>query len=521
VIAEPSLPFHPKEHRPVRLGASLRSPLSHYLIAFPIAAASTVISQLISAHAQLADFVMVYLLGVTAVAIRSGIGPSLFAAVVSILSFDFFFIPPRREWAWPDSASILTFFGMLFMAGVISGLNRGVRREREAAERNEARAKALYRFSSELAEVSSLQQLGAFAQRTVGGLLHADVLLAFCASDGELDVGSLAVGSDKERRLALAAWSTSERVESPSLSGFNIWCPLIGSHRSLGVLGLSLHRRALPLVSPAQRELLEACAAQLAGAVERMLLAAAARRAELQAETEHTRSSLLAAVSHDLRTPLATILAAATTAAKKDSQLAPSARSELMASIVDEAERLNRLVTNLLSMTKLESGELLLKRQPEEVGELVGSALEALRGRPGSERIVVTLPTGANSPWVDVDSTLIGQILINLLENALRYAPGTTPIEIDVAVVDHNVRIRVSDRGPGILPHEREKVFEKFFRGSGTRHGDGGAGLGLTICRAAARAHQGRLRALERSGGGTCMELTLPAAAEPSDASEE
>ncbi|HEV8248011.1 MAG TPA: ATP-binding protein, partial [Polyangiaceae bacterium] len=477
------------------------------------------ISQLISAHAQLADFVMVYLLGVMALAMRSGLGPSLFAACVSILSFDYFFIPPKREWAWPDSASVLTFVGMLIMAGVISGLNREMRREREAAQRNEAFAKALYRFSSELAEVSSLQQLGTFAGRRLGELLDADILVAFCTSDGEIDVASLAVSSDKERGLALAAWSTSERVESPSLRGYNVWCPLLGSHRSVGVLGLSPRRRTSPLVNTEQRELLEACARLLAGAVERMLLAAAARRAELQAETEHTRSSLLAAVSHDLRTPLASILTAATTVARQGSQLAPAARDELMNTIVDETERLNHLVANLLSMTKLESGELLLKRQPEELSELVGSALSALASRGGTERVRVNIP--ADLPLLDVDSLLIEQTLINLLENALRYAPGDSPIDVDARRIDDSVQLRVCDRGPGILSHEREKVFEKFFRGSGTRHGDGGAGLGLTICRAAARAHQGKLRALERSGGGTCMELTLPRAAAPTEAFEE
>lgn len=518
-IESTSARFQSRELPLWRAGLGIRSPLTHYFAAFPLAAASTLISQLISPHAQLADFVMVYLLGVMALAMRSGLAPSLFAACVSILSFDYFFIPPKREWAWPDSASVLTFVGMLIMAGVISGLNRDMRREREAAQRNEAFAKALYRFSSELADVSSLQQLGTFAARRLGELLDAEVLVAFCASDGELDVSSLEVGSDKERSLALAAWSTSERVESPSLRGYNVWCPLLGSHRSVGVLGLSLKRRTLPQVSPEQRELLETCARLLAGAVERMLLAAAARRAELQAETEHTRSSLLAAVSHDLRTPLATILTAATTVAKQGSQLTPAAQRELMGTIVDETERLNHLVANLLSMTKLESGELLLKRQPEEMSELVNAAISALASRGGTERIRLSIPS--DLPLLDVDSLLIEQTLINLLENALRYAPGATPIDVEARSVGDDVQVRVCDRGPGILPHEREKVFEKFFRGSGTRHGDGGAGLGLTICRAAARAHQGKLKALERSGGGTCMELTLPRAAAPSETVEE
>lgn len=500
--------FHPRELLELRPYLRASSPVTHYLVAFPIAAASTAISHLIEPHAQLADFVMVYLLGVTAVALRSGLGPSLFSACVSILSFDFFFIPPKRQWAWPDSASIITFVGMLLMAGVISGLNRTLRREREAAQRNEAFAKALYRFSSELAEVSSLAQLGVFAERNLGELADADVLVAFAASDGELAVTSLAVSSEKERSLAQAAWNSGEPVESPNLRGYCVWLPLLGSHRGVGVLGLSPHRRSSPALTGEQRELLQACATQLAGAVERLLLAAAARRAELLAETEHTRSSLLAAVSHDLRTPLASILTAATTVAKRDSQLSASARVELIYTIVDESERLNRLVANLLAMTKLESGELLLKRQPEDVGELIATAVSALSGRGGAERIHIQV--SPNVPLVQVDALLIEQVLINLLENALRYAPGNTPIDVEARASEDAVQIRVCDRGPGILPHEREKIFEKFFRGSGARHGDGGAGLGLTICRAAARAHQGRLRALERPEGGTCMELTLP-----------
>ncbi len=156
-----------------------------------------------------------------------------------------------------------------------------------------------------------------------------------------------------------------------------------------------------------------------------------------------------------------------------------------MSTIVQEAERLNRLVANLLSMTKLESGELLLTRQPEEVSELVAAAVAAFAGRAGSERIQVLV--SSEPLWVDVDSRLIEQTLINLLENALRYAPGRSAIEIEIEIearaADHSVQLRVSDRGPGILPHEREKVFEKFYRDSGSRHGDGGAGLSLTIRR--------------------------------------
>lgn len=499
--------LHTDAARPPRFDWLSRSPLAPYALAFPVAALSTLIAQLISPWAQLADLVMVHLLGMMVIAMRAALGPSLFAAIVSILSFDYFFIPPKRSWGWPDSASVLTFVGMLSLAAVLSGLNRGVRREREAAKRNEAFAQALYRFTSELSEVSSLMQVRVFAERQLAKLLGARVLLALAASDAELDVAELKLDSDKERNLALAAWRTSELLVSPALSGFNLWCPLIGSHRSVGVVGLERPHHGL---DGRERELLQACATQLAGAVERLMLAAAARRAELQAETEHTRSSLLAAVSHDLRTPLAAILTAATTVANEDSRLPAAVRSELLHAIVSQTERLNQLVANLLSMTKLEAGTLTIQRQPEDLSDVVANTMTALAGRSGTERIRLELAAGLS--WVDVDALLIEQTLLNLLENALRYAPPDSPVTVEAADGEDGVVIRISDCGPGIPADEREKVFEKFFRGSGARRGDGGAGLGLTICRAAVRAHHGRLRILDASGGGTCMELTLPRA---------
>jgi two-component system sensor histidine kinase KdpD len=259
-------------------------------------------------------------------------------------------------------------------------------------------------------------------------------------------------------------------------------------------------------------QLLRACASQLAGAVERLLLSGATHRAELQAETERTRSSLLAAVSHDLRNPLAAILTAASTAARADSQLSDPERRDLMRTIVDETERLNRLVANLLSMTKLESGEIALQRLPEDMAQLIEDSLRALSTQGAASRIHVHL--ASELPAVDVDAVLIEQVLINLLENALRHSADGAPIEIEVrdeSESDGGVVVRVIDHGVGIRLEERQKVFEKFFRGSGSRR-DGGAGLGLTICRAAVVAHRGRIRALETSGGGATIEFTLPRA---------
>jgi two-component system sensor histidine kinase KdpD len=291
--------------------------------------------------------------------------------------------------------------------------------------------------------------------------------------------------------------------------GLNLWLTLKGAHRSVGLLGVS-SRNEKRFSEMGGQPLLRACAAQLASAVERLLLSGATHRAELQAETERTRSSLLAAVSHDLRNPLAAILTAASTAARTDSQLSEEVRRDLMHAIVGEAERLNRLVNNLLSMTKLESGEIALERLPEDLAELVDDALRVLSTPSAALRITIRIPN--DLPAVDVDAVLVLQVLINLLENALRYAPSGSPIEIEASELsDGGVLVRVIDHGPGIRLEERQKVFEKFFRGGSVKR-DGGAGLGLTICRAAIVAHRGRIRAVETPGGGATVEFTLPRA---------
>ncbi|MEI9952553.1 MAG: ATP-binding protein [Pseudomonadota bacterium] len=496
-------------HRIDRRGWLTTAPLTHYALAVPVAAASSLICEVITPWAQLADFVIVYLLGVVAIAARCAPAPSLFAAVLSVLSFDYFFIPPYLTLSWPDAGSVLTFVGMVVVAGVISGLNQGLRKERETAQRSEAFANALYGFSQALSQVHSLEQLSSFAERRLAKLFDARVHVALQSGQSALPTDELGLDSEDERRLALAAWKKSELVQDSAVSGLNLWLTLNGAHRSVGLLGLA-PRSAKRFSEIGGQQLLLSCASQLAGAVERLLLSGATHRAELQAETERTRSSLLAAVSHDLRNPLAAILTAASTAARADSQLTNDERRDLMRTIMDESERLNRLVANLLSMTKLESGELALQRLPEDMVELIDSSIRALSNPSAGTRISVCLASELSS--VDVDAVLVEQVLINLLENALRHSPDGSPIEVEASdASDGGVLVRVIDHGAGIRLDERQKVFEKFFRGSGSKR-DGGAGLGLTICRAAVVAHRGRIRALETPGGGATLEFTLPRA---------
>ena len=234
------------------------------------------------------------------------------------------------------------------------------------------------------------------------------------------------------------------------------------------------------------------------------------QRAQVEAETERTRSSLLSAVSHDFRTPLSTIVAAGTTLLDHGSSLSSDDARELVSAMVTESERLSRLVQNLLAATRLESSSIELCRTPEAIEELVASAVQRIKASFASRSIDVAI--SSDLPWVLVDPALVEQVVINLLENAARYSDPTTPILVSAQLADQELVVQVADRGPGIPEEDIHKVFEKFYRGKTAQKRDGGAGLGLTICRAIVRLHGGRITILNRKDGGAVLEFTLPLA---------
>jgi K+-sensing histidine kinase KdpD len=235
---------------------------------------------------------------------------------------------------------------------------------------------------------------------------------------------------------------------------------------------------------------------------------AATRARELQIETERLRSSLLSAVSHDLKTPLATIFGAGTELLRDGHRLGNSSRDHLARAIVEEAGRLNHLVTNLLEVTRLEAGTIELHKRAEAVEEVIESALGRVRGRLGERRVHTAVPEEV--PMVPMDSVLVEQVLVNLLENAIRYSPDASPIDITVSQTNGSAAIELCDRGQGVRPAERDRLFEKFYRGTEHAKGDGGVGLGLTICRAIVQAHGGTIVIENRSGGGAKVRFTLP-----------
>jgi two-component system sensor histidine kinase KdpD len=315
------------------------------------------------------------------------------------------------------------------------------------------------------------------------------------------------------RALGVARWAVEHGelsgLGTETLPGAEVACaPLRATQGVLGVL--VLWPRAKAPLSGEQRTSLDLFVRQLSTALERARFSGEARAAALRARTEELRASLLSAVSHDLRTPLASITGAATSL-RDDAKLGDATRAELVESIVDEAGRLERLVANLLDMTRLDAGAVTLKREWVPLDELIGGALTRLEPRLDARAVSVTLAPGL--PLLSVDPVLIEQLFVNLLENADKYTPPGSPLELNATSDGLRVTVSLADHGPGLAPGTEQRIFEKFFRGAQTRAG--GAGLGLAICRGIVDAHGGTISAENREGGGAVFRVVLPIGGSP------
>lgn len=479
-----------------------------YLRAAGIVAATTAVAAGARSAFAIPDVEMLFLLGVMVCALTGGRGASVFAAALAVLAYDFFLVPPPYTLDVSDARYLLT-FGMLFVVSVVIGtLTLRLRDERAAALVRERRTAALHALSRDLGAAQDEGAVAAACVRSAAGALEGTVHLLRPGSGGELDVlaaapagAPVAAAARPAARWALEHGAPAGRETEVLAASPALCVPLRAWGESAAVLAVA---PAGP-IDGEHRALVDAIAHQGAVALDRLRLAADARAAALRAEGERLRSGLLAAVSHDLRTPLATITGAASTL--RDEAALPSAtRRELVEAICDEAERLERMVSNLLEMTRLDSGAVSPKREWVPADELVGGALERLArplaGRPVTARLEPGLPL------LSVDPVLVEQLLVNLLENAAKYTPAGSEIELRCAREGQGVLLEVADRGPGIPEGDEERVFERFQRG--VHPGVRGVGLGLPIARAIAQAHGGRLSAARRPGGGALLRLTLP-----------
>ena len=482
------------------------------MLAVAIVAIATVASLVLRDALAPTNLAMIYLGGVVAIAMRCSRQVSVTASFLSVAAFDFFCVPPYLTFAVSDYQYVVTFAGMLAVALVISAQTARLREHARQAAGREARTEALYRLSRGLAGESSIFEAARAAAALAEQVFGTRAVMFLPEDDGRLSFrrrtsDPLPVPQSEE---SIAQWvfehGHKAGLRTDTLPGATaLYLPLRGARETFGVLAI-LPDAEGRIFAPEQQHLIEVFAGQTALAIERTISQRTAQETRLHMQTEQMRSSLLSAVSHDLRTPLASITGAASTLRAQGTRLPLETQQELLESISDEAERMGRLVSNLLDMTRFESGGVELRRDDYPLEEIVGTVLQRMERQLDGRTILTELSD--NLPMVFVDDVLFGQVLWNLLENAAKYtAPGTP---LDLAAFDEKgaVIIEVRDRGPGIPPGEEERIFEKFYRGKS--NSARGAGLGLPICRAIVQAHRGTIQALPRKGGGAIFQIRLP-----------
>lgn len=505
--ARVSAPAHTLAEPPARLRP--------YVLASLVVAAFSLPARLAVRYFESADLVMIYLVGILVVSTRVGYGPSLFAAVLSVLAYDFFCVPPYFTFAVADFSHVITFAVMLLVAFVLTTLTNRVRLHSVAASEREQRTAALYALSRDLGGSRDPARLGASVVHHIEEVFQVRATVLFPEPGGKLR--PLGLGADVDtKEMSVAQWVFDRRQVAgigthtlPSSKG--LYIPLAASRGGVALGVLSVVPTSGAPFTHEQRALLDTFANQSALAIERATLAKEAEHARLMAESEQIRNALLSSVSHDLRTPLSGIIGAASTLLD-DSARFDAGERDLLATIHEEARRLNRLVTNLLEVTKLESGHLDLKHDWQPIEEALGAALnrldEPLRGRD----VKTHLPD--DLPMLAIDGVLMEQVFMNLIENALKYTPPGTPIEIEARRVGDAIQISISDAGPGIAPGEEAHIFDKFYRAA-NRGQQGGSGLGLTIARGVVTAHGGRIWAESAPAGGAVFHFTIPLVGSP------
>jgi two-component system sensor histidine kinase KdpD len=486
-------------------------PWRRYVQSAALVVAGTALGALVHPFFSPTNLVMIYLLAVVLAAIYLGRGPSFLAAILSVLAFDYFFVPPRLTLKVGDTEYLLTFAALLVVSLVISSLTVRVRGQADAARQREGQTAELYALSRDLAVAFNLNEILQAVVTHISQTLSREVVILLPRpSDGRLEPRASSIGFMlDENQLAVAVWSFQRATQAgrgtDTLPSVDIRClPLRTSHGVVGILGIKPVGQSSTL-TPNQRELLQAFANQTALAVERAQLAEQAQQAELLQSAEKLRTTLLNMISHDLRTPLVSITGALSSLQEDGIEFDEDTRHNLIENACQEAERLNRLVGNLLDMTRIEAGALQINRELCDVQDVIGSSLEQLE----LQNHTVAVHAPFDLPHVPMDFVLMVQVLTNLLDNAVKYSRSGMPVEVNARIHDTMLEIEVTDRGIGIPPADLVRVFDKFYRvqqpGSVI-----GSGLGLSICKGIIEAHGGRIWAKNREGGGTAVTFTLP-----------
>ncbi|OHX14414.1 DUF4118 domain-containing protein [Chromobacterium sphagni] len=485
-------------------------PQRGYLAAAAACAATTAVNHLLVPYFALSNVIMVHLLAVVLIATRYGRGPGVLASFLSVAAFDFFFVPPQLSFAVSDTQYLLTFIVMLVVALIISQLTARFRFEATIATYRERRTRALYDLGRELAGALTASQIIETAVGRLEPLFHAKVMLFVPNSEDQLRAAT-ETGNNADTGVAQwvfdnlqpAGLGTNTLPSNPSL-----YVPLRAPMRTRGVIAL-LPEKTIQAFLPEQQRLLETCAAQIALALERVHYVEVAQDAIVAMESERLRNSVLSVVSHDLRTPLTNMLGMANML--NTPALPPAQQADIALSIQEEAMRMNKLVTNLLDMAKLQSG-VKLNKEWQLLDEVVGSAVRACEHSLRQHHLELKL--SHDLPVLEYDAVLIERVLVNLLENAAKYTPAGSHIELAARHDGARVRVSVSDDGPGLPANMEQKAFDKFSRGA-PESTTPGVGLGLAICRAIIENHGGSIEAGNVHPHGARFSFTLPAGAPP------
>jgi len=503
--AEPSRVKVPEAWRP-------HQPLGRYLGGLLLLVAATGLSSLISPFVSPVNLVIVYLLSVVVAAVFLGRGPAVMTSILGVALFDYFFVPPRFTMAVSDTEYIITFLGLLAVGLVVSHLTALVQEQAELAQSREAQTAALYELGRDLTITVGLEAIAEAIITHISETFGREVAIFLPEEGTTLKVYANTPGvviADNE--MAVATWSyqrgqVAGRGTDTLPDASMRYQPLKTTRGVVGVLGVK-PADASQYLSSDQRRTLDAFANQVAMAIERARLVEQAHQAEILEITDKLQSALLNSISHDLRTPLVSITGALSSLEDDTVRLDGATRHSLIETARGEADRLNRLVGNLLDMSRIEGGAVRIHKEECDVQDVIGSALEQLASRLENRAVKLDIPV--EFPLIPMDFVLISRVLVNVIDNAIKYSPSGSPIEISAKLANGYIEIEVADSGVGIPHEDLSRVFDKFYR---VQRPDNvtGTGLGLSISKGIVQAHGGFIAAENRSGGGTIVTLALP-----------
>src|SRR6267378_2605122 len=487
-----------------------------YLGSAALVAAALGVGLLLKQFIDVQSISLVFLTAVLCSAIVWGLWPSLFAAIASMLAYNFFFLPPLYTFTVGDPENVLALFFFLIVAVIVSNLTARTRTQVFTARSRAKTTAELYAFSRKVAGIGALDDLLWATAYQISSMLNVRTVLLMPLKEHEgLEVASGYPPEDRldDADMAAARWTwehnrAAGRGADTLPGGKRLFLPLRTGSGPVGVIGIDRDAPG-PLLTPDERRLLDALCDQGAVAIERISLAKGLDEARVLAETERLRAALLTSISHDLRTPLASIIGAVSSLRSFPEKYGAAEREELLTTLQDEAERLNRFVSNLLDMTRIESGAIELKPDLADIAEIVGAALQRAGNVLAHHRIEVEI--APDLPMLRLDAILFEQVLFNLLDNAAKYAPPGSRIDLRARRDGDVVALEMTDEGPGIPPGDLERIFDKFYRVQAEDRRRAGTGLGLAICRGFIEAQGGHIQAHNRRDrSGAVLTVRIP-----------